>query len=227
MKPSIITQTADYLVLNKPANMPCEGPSPKTTLYDWLLTNNLIDPSVERGGIVHRLDTDTSGVIIWAKNSQTQQQLRELWQGRVVKKTYIALVSGACEPHGLIELGIRRNNKLNKQEVAHLSSIKDRPAITEYKLVKTVKVELDTVSLLEVHPVTGRTHQIRVHLQAIGHPIIGDSLYGNKLTDQIAKKVHLTRQFLHASKLQLPDCGEFTADLPEELKKVVKSLNLE
>lgn len=229
-EPLILAETEDYFVFNKPAGMAVEPPARAATLQDWLLEQGKIEKGEwepeDRWGVVHRLDADTSGVMVWAKNRAAQIDLRTKWQGRQVEKTYLALVVGETPKEGSIELSIERDNRQDRQRVALLPSPRSRPAITEYRLLAVGKVGNETVSLVECHPITGRTHQLRVHLKAIGHPIIGDGLYGEKKTDQIAKALTLTRQFLHASRLCLPDgpeqlCYEapLSADLTDVLKK--------
>lgn len=219
----IIYQCVDFVILNKPAGMATEPPSSSSTLADWIVEKKIVLPAAEidRNGIVHRLDTDTSGIIIWAKNSQTQNKLRELWQGRAVKKTYVAIVIGAINEAGTIELPIRRDNKNNKMSVALLPSSTDRPAITEYKKIAGAKIGEWDISYVELHPITGRTHQLRVHLNSIGHPIIGDKLYGNKATDQVAQALGIDRQLLHAKSLSIPGVGEWEAEIPEDMHCVV------
>lgn len=221
MNPAIIANTDDFLVINKPAGMATEPPSPNPTLRDWLLSQKHINPadwgSDDRLGIVHRLDTDTSGVILWAKTRKAQTMLRELWQGRVVQKNYLALVAGKSEPEGTIELALERDNQNDRQRVALLPSAKSRPAITHYKTLAHGTVGEWVVSLLKLHPITGRTHQIRVHCKAIGHPLIGDSLYGEKSSSEIARLAGLNRQFLHADSLKLPNQDPYSAPLPPDL----------
>jgi 23S rRNA pseudouridine1911/1915/1917 synthase len=232
VEPLILTETEDYFVLNKPAGMAVEPPSRTETLQDWLLKSGKIEKGEwgpeDRWGVVHRLDTDTSGVMVWAKNRAAQIDLRTQWQGRQVEKTYLALVVGETPKEGSIELAIERDNKHDRQKVALLPSPRSRPAITHYKRLTTGEVAGEKVSLVECHPITGRTHQLRVHLKAIGHPIIGDGLYGEKKTDQIAKVIGLARQFLHASRLCLPDPSEhrcFEAPLPEDLQTALQKSN--
>lgn len=219
--PGIISETLEYFVINKPANMAVEPPSREKTLLDWLLKNKKISQKLfapdSRFGVVHRLDTDTSGVLIWAKNPSAQENLKQLWQGRVVKKTYLALVVGESPQNGTIELPLIRDNKNDKQAVAWLNDQRARSAITEYERLAVGRVGNTICSLVRVHPITGRTHQIRVHLKAIGHPIVGDELYGEKSTEAVAKALKLNRQFLHAAQLCLPNTDCYTAPLPPEL----------
>lgn len=230
MEPEIVAETEEYLVINKPPGMATEPPSNQQTLRDWLIKKGRIAPNAwgeeDRFGIVHRLDTDTSGIILWAKNHESQASLRQIWQGRQVKKTYLALVAGRCENEGTVELAIERDNQNDRQRVSLLPSVKSRPCITNYRTLGRAAIGDREVSLIEAHPITGRTHQIRVHLKALGHPIIGDKLYGEKSSDELAKALGLNRQFLHARELQLPDGPSYKADLPAELKRPLSELGL-
>lgn len=220
-EPQILLEQKDYLVINKPAGMATEPPSPNPTLRDWLISQEYLNPSEwgsdDRFGIVHRLDTDTSGVILWAKTLDAQTLLREQWQGRTVKKTYIALVAGKTESSGTIEYALERDNQNDRQRIALLPTTKSRPAVTHYKTLARGSIGEWAVSLLELHPVTGRTHQIRVHCKAIGHPLVGDKLYGEKSSTDIARLAGLDRQFLHAASLELLNSNPFSSPLPSDL----------
>jgi 23S rRNA pseudouridine1911/1915/1917 synthase len=229
LKPEIINETADFFVINKPPGMAVEQPSHNQTLIDWLIGQGRLEPkkwgSATRIGVVHRLDSDTSGIVVVAKNPQSQAELTKLWQARKVEKTYLALVVGEIPKSGTIELPIKRDNKKDRQVVDLLESDKSRAAITTYKKLATSDLDSKKMALVEVKPITGRTHQIRVHLKAIGHPIIGDELYGEKSSRGCAKTLGLTRQFLHAWKLKLPSHPEFTAVLAEDLSQALKKLH--
>lgn len=230
MSPEILTETAQYYVVNKPAGMATEPPSPQPTVRDWLIQEKHIQPeewgSDDRFGIVHRLDTDTSGVLMWAKNPAAQADLRQSWQGRAVKKTYLALVAGVTEASGVIEYALERDNKNDRQRVALLPSPKSRPAITEYKRLAHTTIGEWAVSLLELHPITGRTHQIRVHCKAIGHPLIADKLYGEKASHDIALHLGLGRQFLHAASIELPGIQSYSAPLPRDLQAALTAAHI-
>src|SRR4030042_2629238 len=166
-----------------------------------------------RPGIVHRLDKDTSGLMMVAKNDAAHASLSRQIKQRSIKKTYIALVLGQLTPErGAIEAPVGRHPG-DRKRMAVVSG--GREAKTEYRVIKY----LDDCTLLEVMPETGRTHQIRVHLSAIGHPVFGDRIYGKR-------SPILGRQFLHAHKLGfvLPSTGkfvEFTSELPRELQEVL------
>ncbi len=227
-EPRLIAETDDYLVINKPAGFSVEPANNLPSLYEWLQSHDVfkdIMSRLERGGVVHRLDAETSGVVIWAKTASAQNELKTLWQGRQVEKTYLALVVGETEPSGTIDLSTERDNRNDRQKVSLLPSEKSRPALTTYKRLRVGEWKNQKITLVEVHPVTGRTHQIRVHLKAIGHPIIGDKLYGEKATDELAKSLGLNRQFLHAWKIRLQE-REYLAPLPADLKTVLEKLQL-
>lgn len=220
---NVIYEDADIAVVDKPAGMtvhPAAGHS-KNTLVNALLARypSLAHTgSVLRPGIVHRLDRDTSGLVIVAKNDGSWVNLVDQFKSRRVKKVYIALVKGKLEPEqGVIEAPIGRH-PANRKKMAVVEGGKE--ARTRYRVVRYYK----GYTLLDIMPETGRTHQIRVHLAAIGFPVIGDSVYGIKWP-------YLGRQFLHAYKLgfYLPSNGEFrefNAELPQDLKKATERLKL-
>jgi len=179
-------------------------------------------------GRVHRLDKDTSGVFLTAKNEKTLDFLQKQFKDRKVEKTYLALVTGNLKnKQGIIKTLLGRSpNDRRKQKIFlanEPASMGKREAVTEYSVLKN----FSGYDLLEVKPKTGRKHQIRAHIAYLGHPIAGDKLYGFK--NRPCPK-ELKRQFLHASRLciELPDgvLKEFTAELPEDLKKVIENLKL-
>jgi 23S rRNA pseudouridine1911/1915/1917 synthase len=216
----ILYEDQYLLVINKPAGLTVH-PAPghrSGTLVNAVLahTPELETGETNRPGIVHRLDKDTSGIIVVAKNAEAHMKLAEQFKNRTIKKQYLALVIGHIKPEeGLIEGEIGRDPR-NRQRMAIVES--GREAHTEYK----VKEYYDGYSLLDIHPRTGRTHQIRVHLAAVGFPIAGDRVYGGQVPG-------LERQFLHAYKLEfeLPSSGElreFTAELPRDLSLFLKGI---
>lgn len=216
----IVYEDADLIVVDKPAGLtvhPAPGHRTGTLVNAVLaLVPDMNTGDTERPGIVHRLDKDTSGLIIVAKNATAHMKLSDQFKNRTVTKTYTALVNGRLSPEtGVIEARIGRDPR-NRKKMAVVSG--GREARTDYRVIKYI----DNYTLLEVKPRTGRTHQIRVHLAAIGFPIVGDSTYG-------AKSKLAPRQFLHASKLgfRLPSTGEFhefESELPEDLSQVLKNL---
>ncbi len=217
----IIYEDADIVVVNKPPGMTVH-PSPghtTSTLVNAILAH-CTDLSgiggVLRPGIVHRLDRDTSGVILVAKNDDAHNSLTKQLRERTVEKTYLALVEGTPKPvEGVIDAPIARDPK-NRQRMAIIEGGRD--SVTSYKLIE----RFDGYSLVEARPKTGRTHQIRVHLTAIGHPIVGDKFYGKP-----SKLV--PRQFLHATRINFthPQTGErieFEAPLQADLQTAITTL---
>ena len=212
----------DYLlVICKPAGLVVH-PSPGHTSHT--LVNALLArwPDLAsfgdtmRPGIVHRLDKDTSGLIIVAKNSRAQHYLINQFRTRSVSKGYLVLVKGRLAPiEGIIDAPLGRDPS-NRKRIAVVTS--GRQARTRYK----VKEYLKGFTLLDVSTETGRTHQIRVHLSAIGYPVVGDATYGVKST-------YVKRQFLHAYRLSFSlfngQHREFTCELPPDLKQCLASLS--
>ena len=241
---NIIHEDKDVIVINKPAGLVVH---PVNFQMTDTLVNGLLSycPKIRnvgedklRPGIVHRLDKDTSGVLVIVKNNKAFQYIKSQFKNRKVQKTYIALVHGKVTPKtAQIEKPIARN-KFNPLKMTVLKAQASQPslkdALTKYKVLRYI----NKYSLLEVHPKTGRMHQIRVHLSSIGHPVAGDEKYSSKFnpksrsapTGQEVKssKLRLDRQFLHASKLniKLPDgtYAEFEAKLPKDLQNFLNNL---
>jgi len=214
----VIYEDDDLLVICKPAGLVVH-PSPGHNTHT--LVNALLARCPDlagfgdtmRPGIVHRLDRDTSGLMIIARNSRAQQYLINQFKDRSVSKGYLVLVKGKLTPNqGIIDAPIGRDPS-NRKRMAVLAS--GRQARTGYK----VKEYLDGYTLLDVTTETGRTHQIRVHLSAIGYPVVGDAVYG-------VRSPYVKRQFVHAYRLgfRLPTSGEyreFTCELPPDLKQAL------
>lgn len=174
-----------------------------------------------RPGIVHRLDKDTSGVMLVPKTQSYFQYLKDLFQNGGIHKTYLALVHGEVKgDSGTIDKPIGLKSGTVKRTVHGGKMVKD--AVTDYKVVK----RLDGYTLLEVSPRTGRTHQIRVHLAAIGHPIVGDAVYGGKKEKK--SLLSASRQFLHAHSIEFDIApghrASFVSELPEDLTEVLNSI---
>jgi 23S rRNA pseudouridine1911/1915/1917 synthase len=207
--PEIIFENEEFLVVNKPAGLMVHGvrvsdkrriderKAAEPTLVDWLVANRpevrtVGDDPVLRPGIVHRLDKATSGVMVVAKTQAAFEYLKRSFQEHRMKKTYFALVFGMPDrPRGTIDAPIGMKNGSLKRSIH--SSKMAKSAITEYMVAK----KEGQFSLLEIHPKTGRTHQIRVHLASIGHPIVGDVLYGKKVQPAFARRL-----MLHAASLE-------------------------
>ena len=218
---AIIYEDTDILVIDKPAGLtvhPAPG-HPSHTLVNAILAHcpSLIRSNeLMRPGIVHRLDKDTSGLIVIAKNDFAREYLAAQFKSRTVTKGYLVLVKGRLYPEqGIIEAPIGRDPH-NRRRMAIVEAGKE--ATTQYQ----VRKYLDNYTLVEVTPLTGRTHQIRIHLSAIGCPVVGDPIYG-------IKSAHLNRQFIHAYRLgfSLPSTKqyqEFTSPLPMDLEQALGAL---
>ena len=217
----VVYEDNDIAVINKPAGLsmyPGPGHSGHTLVNALLKKFPDIANSVSplRPGIVHRLDKDTSGLMVVARNEKARQYLIDEFKSRAVKKVYLVLVQGRLQPEkGAIEAPIGRD-PFDRKRMAVVS--KGREARTDYRVIQY----LGGYTLVEARIQTGRTHQIRVHFAAIGHPVAGDSTYG-------ARTPLLKRQFLHAHALELvlPSTGQarsFISELPGDLKKVIREL---
>jgi 23S rRNA pseudouridine1911/1915/1917 synthase len=221
----IVFENADVMVVNKPAGMvvhPAAG-HPSGTLVNAALSvaHDLDGIGGElRPGIVHRLDKDTSGLILIAKNDRTLRWLQDQFRLRKVKKIYQALVDGRPPtPQGRVEANIGRDPS-HRKKMAILSSEKGRSAVTEYHTLEA----FPNHTLLEAYPLTGRTHQIRLHMAFLECPIVGDTVYGHR-----RPTLPLERQFLHAFRLTVVLPGEsqpvtFEAPLPADLLAILSSL---
>lgn len=221
----IIFENDDLVVINKAAGMvvhPSAGHS-RGTLAHAVLAHA---PDIEgiggelRPGIVHRLDKDTSGLLVVAKNDRSMRYLQKQFRDRQVEKAYLALVDGAPPtPEGRVEAPIGRDS-VNRKRMTIVPEGKGREAVSEYHLIERFPKH----SYLEVHPISGRTHQIRVHMAFLGCPVVGDRVYGRRVPS-----LPLKRHFLHAARLtiRLPGAARprrFEAPLPEELATVLEDL---
>jgi len=246
----VVYEDADLAVVNKPAGMMVHAGSGQSedarsrgTLVNALLYR-LKKLSATGGdlrpGIVHRLDKDTSGLIVVAKNDRAHAALGEMFASRQMRKTYVALVQGAMErDRGTINAGVARD-PVRRTRMTTQPNENARSAVSHYEVVRRFANRFGKFTLVRVRIETGRTHQIRVHMASIGHPVVGDTLYGaaGQLTDQVAaqaaqskaarrkaepERLRLGRNFLHAAKLEFthPKTGkqlQLEAALPEELE---------
>ncbi len=219
----VLYEDEDLIAIDKPAGMvvhPAYGHTSGTlvnaVLYRWPELAQVGDQ--HRAGIVHRLDKDTSGVIVVARTPQAHRALAAQFEARTTRKRYLALVEGnPASATGRIEAPIGRNPRQRKQMAVVR---KGREAITEFNVLAYYADH----ALLEIFPRTGRTHQIRVHLAFIGHPIVGDTVYGRR-----KQRIKLKRHFLHAADLTVrsPSTGEpltFSAPLPVGLQNILDKL---
>lgn len=224
----IVFENDDLIVVNKPAGMvvhPAAG-NWQGTLVNAVLgydpdLEGVGDPSGQRPGIVHRLDKDTSGLIVVAKNDLAHRDLQRQFQDREVAKFYLALLDGHPPTNtGRIEAPIGRDPKQRQRMAVVLERHGGRPAITEFRVHESFAAH----TLVEAHLLTGRTHQIRVHLAYLKCPIVGDTVYGRR-----KPSLPIERQFLHATRLtfHLPGSGEkktFEVPLPTELTHLLSLL---
>jgi 23S rRNA pseudouridine1911/1915/1917 synthase len=205
----VLYEDKDCVVINKPLGLLTHSKgafNPEPTVASWL-SSRLSGMSGERAGIVHRLDRATSGVMICAKTPEAMSWLQKQFSTRKVKKSYVAIVQGELTlPEAIIDMPIARNPK--KPQTFRVGS-NGKPAVTAYKVLKTS----DNRSLIELKPTTGRTHQLRVHLAHMKHPIVGDTFYQGPPADRL---------YLHALSLEitLPSRQRevFVAPLPKQFK---------
>lgn len=229
VKFDVIDETKNYIIINKPSGLvvhPAEG------IHEPTLVNGLLAKYAEiedigedklRPGIVHRLDRNVSGLMVIARTRKMFEHLKEQFQARQITKEYTALVHGAIEDEdGAVNTPIGRSQTKSGKMAAHAEKQeKDKDAKTEFEVIERIK----NFTLIKVKILTGRSHQIRVHLNSIQYPVVGDTLYTNKRV----KQQNLNRLFLHASKLGFNDLAgdrkQYESGLPEQLNKFYESLN--
>ena len=226
----IIWEDDHMVVVNKPAGMvvyPAIGNRSGTLINALAFRCKKLSPvgAPLRPGIVHRLDKDTSGIIVVAKDNITHYDLVDQFREREIKKQYLALVFGNLKDEkGEIKKAIGRSWSNRKKMSTKARRAKE--AITQYEVME----RFGFATLLNVRILTGRTHQIRVHFASIGHPVLGDSLYGKKVRLEIGQGIiKFSRQMLHASSLKLKhhatgDHQEFIAPMPEDMQEALEKL---
>jgi 23S rRNA pseudouridine1911/1915/1917 synthase len=252
----IVFEDDNLAVIDKPAGMmvhagagQADDARSRGTLVNALLHHfhSLSSTGGElRPGIVHRLDKDTSGLIIVAKNDRTHGKLAEMFSGRDIRKTYIALVHGeVARPRGTINASIARD-PLRRTRMTVKPVENARTAVSHYEVVRKINTRFGKFTVVKVRIETGRTHQIRVHMASIGHPVVGDTLYGaaSQITDQVAsqaapsraarrnsqpERLKLERNFLHAAELEFTHpitrkTLQLQAPLPAELNEFLRRL---
>jgi len=205
------------MVINKPAGLLVHATHTKSqepSLFGWLQQHNAaVANQLQRAGLIHRLDKETSGLLLIAKHVTSQLLLAKLFAERLITKTYLAIVQGHPEAAGSISLPLGRH--LHARHKRMVNGIGAKPALTTFKVLQY----FESYSLLEVIIATGRTHQIRVHLAAIGHPVLGDFLYGTPT-------LLIKRQALHASALKFTLAGidyDLSAALPEDMQRLISA----
>ncbi len=223
--PTILYEDDNYLVVNKPSGLIVHGGPGihEPTLADWAVAHaaqiaEVGDQPQERPGIVHRLDRDVSGVMVIAKTQNAFMNLKKQFQNHSIDKRYLALAQGRItDQAGRIDFAIARSPSKSGLMVARVKSTEGKKAETVFHVERFVK----GTTLVHVRTLTGRTHQIRVHFKAIGHPLVGDPLY--KIRRLKMEKLPAPRVFLHAEHLGFDDLNgkhkEFEAPLPADLQQ--------
>ncbi|MBI2590054.1 RluA family pseudouridine synthase [Candidatus Berkelbacteria bacterium] len=214
----VIQETDDWVAIDKPPGLVIHDvPGEKhagATLVDWLrehipAINQHFSPNNSRPGIIHRLDADTSGVILVAKTPKALNNLQDQFRNRGIEKEYVALVYGETPPSGEMKGNISRLAHDTRQTVRRLSFSWEKaitkPAETRYERNQLLSNDHNRYSLLILKPKTGRTHQLRVQLLDAGWPIIGDQTYNTKESRAASQQLGIARQFLHAKLLQFND----------------------
>ena len=239
MNPKLIYEDESFFVVDKPAGWITDSSnttSNQPVIQEWIKNNFKFEiNNLEfRNGIVHRLDKETSGILLIAKTKEAFEELQRQFKERLVHKTYIALTHGKLEESkGVINEPVGRL-PWRRDRFGVLPDGRD--AITEYEVVSNYSLSTNLFTLLRLQPQTGRTHQIRIHLKYIGHPVVSDEFYAGRKTARHDRK-WCKRLFLHAGKIKflhpitnkqsLPLRGKeisFTSDLPEDLREALVNL---
>ncbi len=219
---AVLFKNKDVIVINKPAGLAVQGGTGISRSVDSMLGALRFD-SNERPKLVHRLDKDTSGVLVLARSAAAAAKLMKTFAGKTAEKTYWALVKGAPEiAQGKIDLPLAKQEEGDHEKVA-IDEEDGKNAVTLYTVLERLS---KTLAWVELMPITGRTHQLRVHMAAIGHPIIGDGKYGGRAAFvegmDFAHKLHL-----HARRIVIPGMLDVTAPLPKHMQESWKTLGLE
>lgn len=236
MKPTILLETPDVIVINKPAGLVvhADGKHNEATVVDWAeqyypdLTN-VGEPlviehqgetlSIRRSGVVHRIDRDTSGCLVIAKNEASFNALKEQFKEHTIKKKYIAIVYGwPRDERGIIDQPIGRSSSNIRAWTTKAGARGARPATTRFTVRKKFERDGQKFAVVDLYPETGRTHQLRVHMSHLGHPMIADPIYASGKPGALG----ITRTALHAEKITFIDMSgktvEVIAPLPDDLK---------
>lgn len=234
LRPELILETEHFYAFHKPAGLTMHrflGMRPKPTLADFALA---LDPklqgvgeSPERPGLVHRLDKETSGIVLVAKTQEAYDELKSLFQERRIQKSYLGLSFGIfSQEEGIIDLSLVRHTGSAKRMIFREKRIKEgqtvREAVTHYKVLKA----FENASLVLLQPKTGRTHQLRAHLLAVQHPLLGDRLYFSQ--DSRATYPDIPRQMLHAWRLDFELFGsryQLEAPLPADFEEALQDID--
>jgi len=222
----VIRETKSAIVLNKPPGLATQGGSKTNKHVDGLLDAFVEDDDTPRPRLVHRLDKDTSGVLLIARTPGSAASYSKRFSGRSARKVYWALIVGVPDvKEGTIDAPLAKQPGSGGEKM-HVDLENGQPAKTRYRVVETAGKK---AAWVELEPLTGRTHQLRVHLEAIGHPIVGDGKYGGQdafLTGSISRKMHL-----HARRLVISEPGggkmDVTADLPDHFSASMQQLGFD
>ena len=223
----IVNEDHDVLAINKPAGMLSqkakkEDISANEYILQYLLESGTITREslhTFKPSVCNRLDRNTSGILVAGKTLNGLQQMSKAFRERSMEKYYLAIVAGHISKPRRIEGFLKKDEKNNQVTILSEPSNDAKPIITEYRPLKLV----GQVTLLEVHLITGRSHQIRAHLASIGHPVIGDTKYGNpRLNREFLKNAGVTHQLLHAYRLFLADGTKIQADAPKEFERALE-----
>lgn len=220
----IVYEDADILMINKPAGMLSQKAkkddiSANEYVLQYLLERGVVTKeslSTFKPSVCNRLDRNTSGILIAGKTLKGSQKMSEALKERSIQKYYLCLVKGNIRNSQKITGYLKKDEKSNQVTITEKEEKDAKPIATEYRPIK----QYTGYTLLEVHLITGRSHQIRAHLASIGHPIIGDTKYGNRKVNQKFKEnAGISHQLLHAYRLVMEDGTEITAEPPEEFKQ--------
>lgn len=223
----IVYEDHDVLAINKPAGMLSqkakkEDISANEYILQYLLESGTITREslhTFKPSVCNRLDRNTSGILVAGKTLNGLQQMSKAFRERSMEKYYLAIVAGHISKPRRIKGFLKKDEKNNQVTILSEPSNDAKPIITEYRPLKLV----GQVTLLEVHLITGRSHQIRAHLASIGHPVIGDTKYGNpRLNREFLKNAGVTHQLLHAYRLFLADGTKIQADAPKEFERALE-----
>jgi 23S rRNA pseudouridine955/2504/2580 synthase len=219
---SIIHEDENLLVIDKPSGLAVHGGSGLS--FGLIECLRQIRPEARYLELVHRLDRDTSGVILIAKRAPILRELHRQLREKHIEKRYLALVMGKWpKAVRVVDAPLEKNVLQSGERMVRVSK-EGKRAVTEFSVVERLR----GATLIEARPITGRTHQIRVHAQHAGFPLLGDEKYSDDRTEAFAREIGLKRLFLHAASLQfsLPDCGEFSlsAPLDQELENILDKL---
>ena len=243
IKLDIIFENKDVIVINKQPGMvvhPAAGNKTGTLVnalihYFPKITSAVYEKgnpvSENRPGLVHRLDKDTSGVIIVAKNSRTMHSLSKQIQNRTVKKKYLALCYNWPKLPSATLINYLGRHPYNRKHIADIGKENGKEAISDYEVLKYFTFNNEKISLIEFSIKTGRTHQIRVQSSKIGCPVLGDDFYNNKQSQIVSNLLNVKRQLLHAEQLHIALPGDtklsqFIAPLPEDFTSTIDQLTL-